>query len=155
MALITYDFYKNVYGGSVVSVTDFPKYERLAELFLNRVTFGHIVCNDGVWGQIIGRTFNPLTEKELEALQYGVCNLLESQKKLQEAEDKAISGNSSSANVKSRTSGGESISYESSKTTYDEAIANDEKKTELLKNALMLYAYQSVFSVNPFYAGSR
>lgn len=151
--LVTYDFYTNTYGGTAVSQNDFPRYEKLAELFLNKITFGHIVVNDGAYGQIIRGMFTPLTEAELEALQYGVCNLLETEQKLSNAEDNAISGNSSSANVKSRTSGGESISYESKKTVYDEALTSEGKKTELLRNALLVYAYPDVFRVNPYYAG--
>ena len=152
--LVSYEFYTGTYGGTAVSETEFPRYEKLAELFLNRVSFGHIVKNgDDVYGQLIGKAFSPFTEAELEALQYGVCNCLEAAFKIDEAEKQALSGNSSSGNVKSRTSGGESISYEARKTTYDEAISDNSKKNDLLKNALLVYAYPEVFRVNPYYAG--
>jgi len=155
--LVTYEFYTNTYNGSSVLENDFPRYEKLAELFLNKITFGHIVVNDGAYGQIIRGMFTPLTEAELEALQYGVCNCLETIQRLSKAEDDAVSGSSSASNVKSRTSGGESISYESKKTVYDEALASEDKKTDLLKNALLVYAYPDVFlqnsGVNPYFAG--
>ena len=152
--LVTYEFYTNTYGGTAVSTeTEFNRVEKLSELFLNKVTFGHIVVENGVYGQIIRGDFTPLTESELEALKYGLCNLIDTEEKLSKAEDNAISGNSSQANVKSRTSGGESISYESKKTVYDEALVSGDKKNELLKNALLVYAYPDMFRVNPYYAG--
>lgn len=151
--IVTYEFYSTVYGGTAVSQEEFSRYEKLSELFLNKISFGHIVEIDGTYGQIIRREFIPFTEKELEALQYGECNLIETIQKLSKAEDNAISGNSSAANVKSRTSGGESVSFDVKKTVYDEALTNEDKKTELFKNAIYAYAYPDMFRVNPFYAG--
>lgn len=151
--LVSYEFYTGTYGGNVVPETEFLRYEKLAELFIKKITFGHIVVNDGAYGQIISGTFTPLTEAELEALQYGLCNMMDAAHRVDEAEQQALSGNSSAGNVKSRTSGGESISYEARKTAYDEAITSNDKKTDLLRDALLVYAYPDVFRVNPYYAG--
>ena len=72
-----------------------------------------------------------LQREELAALKYGMCSLMEAVMKLENAEQQALAGNSSSANVKSRSSGGESVSYESRKTAYDEALTSSTKREEL------------------------
>lgn len=155
MALLEYGFYENKYGGSVVDDESFIMLERRAESFLNRITFNRIIAVEGQPGQMIGRNFEAFTDEELEALKFGLCSVIDAMGKLRAAEQQALAGNSSSSNVKSRSSGGESISYESRKTAYDEALADDSKKNALFRNALMEYVQPGAFRHNPFYAGSR
>ena len=154
MTLVDYDFYISEYGGSVVGADSFGKIERRAESFLSRLTFNQIIAVNDTPGQMIRREFEAFTENELQTLKYGLCSLIESMDKLEKAELQALSGNSDSGNVKSRSSGGESISYESHKTAYDDAMQDETKKNALLRNALMEYVQPCAFRHNPFYAGS-
>lgn len=155
MTLVEYDFYKNEYGGSVVGdESSFKKTTRRAEIFLNRLTFNRIVAVNSIPGQMIGREFEAFTDTELEMLKFGLCNLIDTMQRLSTAEEQALAGNVSNDNVKSRSSGGESISYESRKTVYDGALADEAKKIRLFRNALMEYIQPEAFKRNPFCAGS-
>lgn len=155
MTLVEYDFYKNEYCGSVVGdETSFKQVEWRAENLLNRFTFNRIIAVEGVPGQMVRRDFEAFTEEELKALKFGLCSLVDAMKRMDTAEEQALAGNSSSRNVKSRSSGGESISYESRKTAYDEALSDEEKKLALFRNALTTYIQPGVFRHNPFFAGS-
>lgn len=154
MALVEYEFYTSEYSGNVVDADSFGKLERKAESFLNRLTFNRIIAVNDAPGQMIGQEFEAFTENELQMLKYGLCSLIEAMDKLEKAEQQALSGNSDSGNVKSRSSGGESISYESHKTVYDEALQDDQKKIALFRSALMEFIQPCAFRHNPFYAGS-
>lgn len=154
MTLVEYEFYTAEYRGNVVDADSFGRLERRAESFLNRLTFNRIITVNKVPGQMVGREFEPFTENELQMLKYGLCSLIETMDKLEKAEQQALSGNSDSGNVKSRSSGGESISYESHKTVYDEALQDEKKKTTLLRSILLEYIQPCAFRHNPFYAGS-
>ena len=159
MALVDSVFYEDKYGGNAIDDELFDRLYRKAENILNRMTFGRICAVDGVYGQRIlyctHEEFEAFTEEELAALKYGMCSLMEAVMKLDNAEQQALAGNSSSANVKSRSSGGESVSYESRKTAYDEALTSSTKREELFRDALMEYMQPCIFRHNPFYAGSR
>lgn len=155
MTLVEYDFYKNEYGGSVVGDDNFFKnVARRAEIFLNRLTFNRIIAINGIPGQMIGRDFEAFSDAELEMLKFSLCNLIDTMQRLSATEEQALAGNASNGNVKSRSSGGESISYESHKTIYDEALSDETKKKQLFRNALMEYIQPEAFKHNPFYAGS-
>lgn len=153
--MVDHDFYLNKFGGSVASSTDFNRYLRRATVILNRFTFNHIVQIDGEYGQIVKGKFQAFTDDERESLQFGLCNLINKMSSLDAVEQQALSGNSDSGNVKSRTSGGESISYENRMTAYDEALTDESKKMALFRSALMEFAQPELFRVNPFFAGSR
>lgn len=154
MALISETFFKEAYGG-VVTDGSFKRLLFKAETFLNKRTFGQIIQNEsGEYGQMVHGEFLPFTNQELTALKYGLCGLVEALDKLEKAELQALEGNENTSNVKSRSSGGESISYEVHKTIYDEAIMDPVKKTELLRSVLMEYVRPEAFRYNPFYAGS-
>lgn len=155
MTLVEYDFYKSEYGGSVVdNEGSFKNTVRRAENFLNRLTFNRIMAMNGIPGQMIERDFESFSDAELEMLKLGLCNLVDAMQRLSAAEEQALAGNTSNNNVKSRSSGGESISYESHKTIYDEALIDEAKKIQLLRGALMEYIQPEAFRHNPFYAGS-
>lgn len=155
MTLVEYDFYKSEYGGSVVdNEGSFKNTVRRAENFLNRLTFNRIMAMNGIPGQMIERDFESFSDAELEMLKLGLCNLVDAMQRLSAAEEQALAGSASNNNVKSRSSGGESISYESRKTIYDEALIDEAKKIQLLRGALMEYIQPEAFRHNPFYAGS-
>lgn len=155
MTLMKQEFYEEKYGGNLVDDNSFDRMYRRAEAALNRMTFNRIITVNGVPGQMIGRDFEPFTVEELQALKYGLCSLMDMMMKLEKAERQALAGNSDAGNVKSRSSGGESISYESRKTVYDEALTDENKKSDLFRNALLEYIQPCAFRHNPFYAGSR
>ena len=154
MTLVDYDFYISEYGGSVVDADSFNRLEQRAENWLNRLTFNHIITVDDISGQMIQKEFEAFTDDELKSLKLGVCSLMDSMSRFDAVEQQAIAGNTSSSNVKSRSSGGESISYESRKTVYDEALADEKKKIALFRDALMEYIQPTAFRHNPFCAGS-
>lgn len=155
MALLEYGFYENKYGGSAVDDESFKTMNRRAESFLNRITFNRIVSVDGQPGQMIDDKFEAFTNEELEILKFGLCAVIDAMGNLSKAQQQALSGNSDNGNVKSRSSGGESISYERQKTVYDDALMDDTKKNALFRNALMGYVQPGAFRHNPFYAGWR
>lgn len=158
MALVNFDFYENEdkYGGTLIKDDEaFNALLKRSMAFLNKRTFNRIIQNEnGEYGQMVYGKFLPFTKQELEVLKYGLCGLTDAMAKLEKAEVQAFAGNESSKNVKSRSSGGESISYESRKTVYDEALADKTKKDELLRSALMEFIQPDAFRYNPFYAGS-
>lgn len=157
MTLMDYTFYEDKYGGSVVDENSFDRLYRKAEAALKRLTFNRISAVNGVCGQRITyathEEFEPFTDEELSALKFGLCALLDAMVMLEKAEQQALAGNSSAANLKSRSSGGESVSYESKKTVYDEALTSNTKREKLFRGALLEYAQSCAFRHNPFYAG--
>ena len=154
MALVESSFYETKYGGSAVGDAIFKNVERRAENVLNRFTFNRIIESGGEIGQMVGRNFEVFTESELEMLKFGLCSLIDTIGNLDKAKQQALSGNTDSGNIKSRSSGGESISYEVKKTIYDEALSDEMKKNMLFRSALMEYIQPGAFRHNPFYAGS-
>lgn len=158
MALVNFDFYENEdkYGGTLIKDDEaFNKLLKRSMAFLNKRTFNRIIQNEsGEYGQMVHGRFSEFTDRELEVLKYGLCGLTDALAKLEKAETQALAGNESSGNVKSRSSGGESISYESHKTVYGEALVDQAKKDELLRSTLMEFIQPDAFRYNPFYAGS-
>lgn len=158
MAIIDFDFYKNEYGGCAVAEDSFKQAYRKAERALNRLTFSRICEVDGTYGQQVvlatHEEFMVFTDKELVSVKLGLCALVDAIGKLDAAEQQALAGSADASNVKSRSSGGESISYESRKTAYDEALTDKSKKNELFRSALLQYIQPDAFRLNPFYAGS-
>lgn len=158
MALVNFDFYEDEdkYGGITIKDEDeFNRILRRATVVLNRLTFNRIVLNDdGQYGQMVHGKFLAFSSSELESLKYGLCSLVDAMNKLQTAEAQALAGNGDSGNVKSRSSGGESVSYESKKTAYDESLTDETKRNALYRSALREYIQPDAFRYNPFYAGS-
>ena len=154
--IVTYDFYKNTYGGeNVETEAVFNKFERQAEVELGMMTFGNIVLLDGAYGTEQGGQFEEYTDAELAELQFGVCSLIDTLKTLDDLRANVISSTTgeTSGTVKSRTSGGESISYEIKQTMFDEALRNDDEKKKLLKRMFCSFCNIHTFKYNPFYAG--
>lgn len=153
--MVDYEFYIYTYGGIAVPELTFQRYLGRAKQILDRLTFSSIVEQEGKYGQIVRGEFQEFTNAELLAVKYALCSLMETLVKLDTAEQKALAGNADSANIKSRTSAGESISYDSIKTAYDVAVGDETKKTGLYRDALMAYITPTAFRINPFYAGWR
>ncbi len=155
MMLGDYEFYINTYGGSVVTAEVFPAYQRKAKVALDRITYGHIVCDTGSYGQKVDGKFVAFAEQELSAVQMAVCALTEEIYRLEAVKQQALEGNENNGNIKSRSSGGESISYESKSTVYDEVIKDNRKKMQFYRDVLLENMPPELFEVNPFYAGRR
>lgn len=153
--MVDYDFYVETYGSELVPEDVFPSYLRRARQILDRMTFSSIVEVDGAYGQIVRGEFQEFTESELLALKYGICCLMDTLSKLDAVEMKAIAGSADSGNIRSRSSGGESVSYESIKTAYDVAMTDEAKKNALYRDSLLAYITPTAFRINPFYAGWR
>lgn len=156
MVDIDVDFYLNEYGGAVSECQIEERFEFLARKawhILDRMTFYNIRCIDEKNGMFYRREFIEFTENEIKRIKMAMCCLIETEFRIQEAERKALAGNSDSSNVKSRSSGNESITYGVAKTLYDDAISDNAKRDELYKKSIMIYMNPSVFRVNPFYAG--
>lgn len=154
MALVNMNYYENKYLGSAIEDDDdFARYLRKSTILFNRFTFGSVVENDGEYGMIVRRSFLPFTDEEMDAIKYGICAMCDVLYNIDKAEKTALAGNADSANVKSRSSGGESISYDSAKTVYSNAIGDTKARNELLRSALMENMDITVFRYNPFYAG--
>lgn len=151
--MVDYIFYTGTYGGNTVPELSFPVYLRRARLVLDKYTFGTIVEQNGVYGQMVRGEFQEFTNAELLTLQYAICSLMDTLVNLDNAEKKALAGSADNANIKSRTSAGESISYDSAKTAYDVAVGDETKKAGLCRDALMAYITPTAFRINPFYAG--
>lgn len=157
MALVSFLFYAETYGGTAITEeTVFARELNRAEAFLGKLTFGRIRQDSGGnYGQYVHGKFETFSDGELSALKMGLCGLVDAAAKLSQAEQQALAGNTDSGNVKSRSSGGESFSYESAATVYTEALADTAKKNALFRSALMEWVDTSAFRHNPFYAGSR
>ncbi len=157
MTLVDYEFYINTYGGNVVTAESFSFWLYKANNMLNRITYGHIVDDggSGSYGQMIKGKFMAFTEQELKAVQYSVCALIDEMYQLEKAKKQAVEGNENTGNIKSRSSGGESISYESKATVYDDALKDNGRKLKLYREILLEYMPPEVFRINPFYAGLR
>lgn len=165
MALLNYSFYENEngYAGTTVSDDLFSKYLIRAKKYLDKITFSRIqrLLIDGkeVWGIKHGNDYNSdfmeFTDTELESVRYAVCALIDCMYRVDMAEEQAIAGNEDSANIKSRSSGGESISYEVGKSAYNLAAADKKVKDTLFIGTVRDYMVPSDFRINPFYAGSR
>lgn len=156
MTLVTYEFYTEAYKGDVVADSSvFDKWLIKATAFLNRVTFNHIVFENEQFGQYARGLFEPFTDEELKAVQYGLCLLIDTMVALDKTEKQAVAGTTDAGNIKSKSSGGESVTYESKTTVYDEALKDNGKKMKIFRDALMDYMPPSAFRYNPYYAGER
>lgn len=131
--LTTYEFYKNNYHGDKVSIDDFPKWLAKASFDVDYLTCGNI------------------TEESLEEfsdnVQIAVCAIVDFLFSMDELQSRASSG-ASEVNIKSITSGSESITYNTVSTAYEKALSDPAEKRRLeyeeikpyLSNTGLLYA---------------
>lgn len=151
--LIDFSYYEETYVGTADEAAFTPA-ARKAEAVMDSLTFHHIIRKDGAVGQMVDGVFTELTADELNALKMGLCALTDAVLNVNNARNKALSGNSEE-NIKSVSSGGESITYGAAATAYDDALKDHAAEMNLYRNTLLLYAAPEMFTVNPFYAGVR
>lgn len=116
---VSFDYYKNTYGGTKLTEDVFPKFAEKGERYIQRGTFNR-VSED---------TFNTFPEKIQTLIKKCVCNLAEAMFDTSKMNDLIISsGQESSGIVKTKTAGAVSITYDTtaftSKYLSDEAISN-------------------------------
>lgn len=122
----TYEFYTSEYGG-VNDAPIFEKLEKRASAKLNYLTFGNI-------------TNETLDEYDYE-VQMSVCAIIDAMAEI----DKRTSDNM--ANVKSMSSGGQSVSF--GDTVYTDAVASEDAQTKLFRDKVTEY----LFPTGLLYAG--
>ncbi|QNO18817.1 hypothetical protein [Caproicibacterium amylolyticum] len=88
----TFDFYSSAYLGTLISVTDWPRYERDASLYIDRLTYERLITD-------------PL--KVTDRVKSAVCAVAEALKRQDDAESKS----SEREGVKSFSNDGYSESY--------------------------------------------
>ena len=150
--LVDYTFYKMTYMGNVAAET-FEVMLPKAEAVFNALTFSHIVESDGVYGQMIRGTFVELTETELKACRMGMCSMIDTMAELAGMKAQALAGAGDAGNIRSVSSGGESITYDAKATAYTEALVSRTAEMRLYGDALKMYMRPEIFAVNPFFAG--
>jgi len=122
--LTTYEFYTDTYYGDTVSETDFPKWLSRATDMLDYLTYGNI--NDD---SIVG--FENKVQK-------AICALMDEMFKVAQAKINASAGQFE-GNIKSRSSGGESISYGDVQTVYTKALADNKATIALYYDTVKEY----------------
>ena len=150
--LVDYTFYKMTYMGNVAAET-FEVMLPKAEAVFNALTFSHIVESDGVYGQMIRGTFVELTKTELKACRMGMCSMIDTMAELAGMKAQALAGAGDAGNIRSVSSGGESITYDAKATAYTEALVSRTAEMRLYGDALKMYMRPEIFAVNPFFAG--
>ena len=150
--LVDYSFYEVTYMGNVAAET-FEIMLPKAEAVFNALTFSHVVESDGVYGQMIRGTFTEFTEAELTACKMGMCALIDTMAELAEMRTQALAGAGDAGNIRSVSSGGESITYDARATAYTEALVSRPAEMRLYGDALKMYMRPEIFTVNPFFAG--
>lgn len=122
--LTTYQFYTGTYYGDSVSETDFPKWLSRATDELNFLTNGNI-------------TEDAQTEFSTE-IQKAVCVLVDVLYKVDTLGKAADSGTDES-NIKSKTSGSESVTYGAIDSAYKKAVSDVKAKRSLEWDAILPY----------------
>ena len=130
----------------------FERLEKKAEALLKKLTFSRITTEDGVIGQLIRDEFTAYTDEQTEAVTYGLCELINALYMVETARQDALSG-ATQGNIRSVSSGGESISYGAAETSVTEALRSAAAEQKMYRDALMTYMRPEMFEVNPFYAG--
>lgn len=156
-AIVDYVFYTSEYYGDAPEVS-FDKVLSKAEMKFNRLTFNHIVCVNGEYGQMVRGTFEAFNEQELRCVKMAVCSLIDSMMQFEAIKKQALSGtlegsSTTSGRVRSVSSGGESITYGDKATSYDAALTSTAAENNIYKESMMEYMQPEAFRVNPFYAG--
>ena len=118
MGYTAYEFYKDEYYGDSIEESLFPKWERRAVDRLNELTFGNITAD--------------AMEEYSEKIQKATCALADLLYKIDYKTNHANDTNG--GNVKSMSSGGQSISFGSNETLIDKVL-ND----KVAQNRLCYY----------------
>lgn len=123
MKYTTYDFYKEKYYGDSIEESLFPKWEDRAADKLDQLTDGHI---------------NDATKAEFdERIQKATCALADL---LYQIDYKTAHANDpKNGNVRSMSSGGQSISFGSNETAVDKALGDKAAQNRLCYDAVCEY----------------
>lgn len=123
MEMTTYDFYTKTYYGDSIDESLFPKWESRAEDKLNMLTCGNI-------------TEKALKEYNLP-IQKSVCALADLLFELDKATKTATAKDES--NVKSKSSGGESITYAENQTLVGKVLSDKAAQNRLVYDIVAEY----------------
>ena len=123
MKYTTYDFYKEKYYGDSIEESLFPKWEDRAADKLDQLTYGHI--DDGA-----------KSEFDVQ-IQKSTCALADL---LYQIDYKTVHANDpKNGNVKSMSSGGQSISFGSNETLVDKVLGDKAAQNRLCYGAVCEY----------------
>ena len=123
MKYTTYDFYKGKYYGDSIGESLFPKWEDRAADKLDQLTYGHI--DDGA-----------KSEFDVQ-IQKATCALADL---LYQIDYKTVHANDpKNGNVKSMSSGGQSISFGSNETLVDKVLGDKTAQNRLCYDAVCEY----------------
>lgn len=123
MEMTTYDFYTKTYYGDSISESLFPKWKSRAEDKLNMLTFGHI-------------TDEALEEYNTQ-IQKAVCALADLLFELDKATKTATAKDDS--NVRSKSSGGESITFGDADTLVTKVLSDKAAQNRLMYDTVAEY----------------
>lgn len=123
MEMTTYDFYTKTYYGDSISESLFPKWKSRAEDKLNMLTFGHI-------------TDEALEEYNTQ-IQKAVCALADLLFELDKATKTATAKDDS--NVRSKSSGGESITFCDADTLVTKVLSDKAAQNRLMYDTVAEY----------------
>ena len=122
-ALTTYEFYKDTYYGETIEESAFPKWLSRATDKMNYLTYGNITEEN--------RTVYD------RQIQKAVCALMDLMFSLKEAEDKA--NVKDEGNVKSVSSGSESVTYAEHETKLLKVLADKKAQDRLMQETIAEY----------------
>lgn len=147
MAYTTYDFYMNKFGGSTIQEQEFEKWERRAEIVINRHTFQRL------------RTNYPEDEYSDEMIQMAICAIAEDIYEIEKYQ-KALTISESGENIgliKSRTAGSESVTYATGESWHEDVVKDSGKLEQRYKAKIFSYLSEVTDSTGEclLYAGMR
>lgn len=126
MAITTFEFYSDVFYGTLIKQIDFPKYASKAEDELDYITNGHI--DEEAWATYCLQ------------IQKAVCALAELDFQLVDAEQKAQNAQGS---IHSISSGGESVSFNVQATAITAVLTDRDAQQRLRFETVRPYLYNT------------
>ena len=123
MGYTTYEFYQNEYYGDSIEESLFPKWESQAVDRLNELTYGNITAD--------------ALEEYSEKIQKATCALADLLYKIDYKTNHANDTNG--GNVKSMSSGGQSISFGSNETLVDKVLNDKVAQNRLCYDTVCEY----------------
>ena len=123
MGYTTYEFYQNEYYGDSIEESLFPKWESRATDRLDELTYGNIT--------------EDVLEEYNEKIQKAVCALADLLYKIDFKTNHANDTNG--GNVKSMSSGGQSISFGSNETLVDKVLNDEVAQNRLCYDTVCAY----------------
>lgn len=124
------DYYNNSYFGSLITSANFNKYESKAKDILDYLTQNRIDEN--------------MFEKYSDKIKKSECAIMDILFNVEKAQSMTgITESGEGKIVKSRTSGSESVSYDTSNDIYLKAAADYKLQNNLFMNAIRIYLYDT------------